>query len=122
MATASATNLVPEPGNYSLPVALYQDVVIVLAPQAPATVWPAALQSIKLIVGVVGEEEEYEADLTTDPSRGVIKVESEVSNLWPAKLPWTIQMNWAGAAPIYNQVPANGEVKRVDPKRPRVVK
>lgn len=117
MATA---NLIPEPGNYSLPVARYQDVVIVMAPQAPATTWPAALESIKLIVGEVGDEEEYEADLTSDPSRGVIKVEYEVSNAWPNKLPWTIQMNWAGAAPIYNQVPANGVVKRVDPKRPRV--
>jgi hypothetical protein len=113
-------DLVPEPGNFSLPVALYQDVVIVLEPEAPATVWPAALASIKLIVGLLGEEEEYEADLTSDPSRGVIKVEYEVSNAWPNKLPWTIQMNWDGLAPIYNQVPANGVVRRVDPKRARV--
>lgn len=114
-------DLVPEPGNFALPVAMYQDVVIVLEPEAPATVWPAALASIKLIVGEAGDEEEYLADLTSDPSRGVLKVEYEISNLWPKGLPWTIQMNWDGLAPIYNQVPANGLVRRVDPKRARVV-
>lgn len=109
--------LVPEPGSYALPVALYQDVVIIMAPKAPATVWPAALQSIKLIVGPVGDTTEYLADLTTDPTRAVIKVEYEESNLWKTGLEWTLQMNWDGPAPIYNQVPANGQVSRVDPKR-----
>lgn len=110
-------NLVPEPGNYALPVALYQDVVIIMAPKAPATVWPAALESIKLITGPLGDTVEYLADLTTDPTRAVIKVEYEISNLWKPGLEWTIQMNWAGPAPIYNQVPANGVVTRADPKR-----
>lgn len=116
--SAPLVDIIPKPGNYGLPLARHQDLVIRLAPQPPATAWPAELESIVLIVDRPDAAPlEYEAEMTTGPVQAVIKVESEVVDTWPKNWEWSIRMNWAGAAPTYNQVPANGVTVRADGRR-----
>ncbi|QUD15908.1 hypothetical protein [Nocardia phage KYD2] len=115
--TAPLPPFLPIPGNFGLPLVRHQDLVIRMAPKAPATEWPAELESIKLILEPPDAAPlEFLADLM-DGTQAVIKVESTTTDAWPKGWPWSIQMNWAGPPPIYNQVPTNGLTVRYDGKR-----
>ena len=116
--TAALPNLVPEPDNYAIPLARYQDMVVRMAPKAPAVDWPAELVGVDFILEhPVDGKTVYPADIITTYPELVVKVESEVTDTWSAGWEWTIRFNWDDGAPEYNQVPANGVLTRKDGKR-----